>query len=79
MCPTDPLPELDRLAQQDFATLARPALMPIDTYREMNREHIQASYEAGMLTVRRPPKAEQAEPRRIEISRGRDGAREITR
>jgi HSP20 family protein len=31
---TDPFRELDRVAQQVFGTVARPAAMPIDAYRE---------------------------------------------
>lgn len=31
---TDPFRELDRLAQQAFGTRARPAVMPMDAYRQ---------------------------------------------
>lgn len=34
---TDPFRELDRLTQQVFGTLERPAAMPIDAYREGDR------------------------------------------
>lgn len=30
---TDPFRELDRLAQQAFGTMNRPAVMPMDAYR----------------------------------------------
>ena len=31
---TDPFRELDRFAQQAFGTVARPAIMPMDAWRE---------------------------------------------
>lgn len=128
---TDPFRELDRLSQQMFGTngtTSRPAVMPMDAYRDgeafvvhfdipgvdpssidldvernvltvkaertltapesaefqvaerprgvfsrqlflgdtLDAEHIEASYEAGVLTLR-VPVAEQAKPRKIEI------------
>ena len=38
---TDPLRELDRLTQQVFGTVARPALMPMDAWREGDTFHIE--------------------------------------
>jgi HSP20 family protein len=131
---TDPFRELDRLTQQFFGangTTARPAVMPMDAYRDgemfvvhfdipgvdpssidldvernvltvkaeravsapegaefqvaerprgifsrqlflgdtLDAERIEASYDAGVLTLR-VPVAEQAKPRKIEISGG---------
>jgi len=126
---TDPFRELDRLAQQVLGTTARPAVMPMDAWREgdefvvqfdlpgvtaesvdldvdgnvltvkaerrlptgedvelvaserprgvfsrqlllgdnVDTEHVQASYEAGVLTLKIPI-AEKAKPRKIEIA-----------
>lgn len=128
---TDPFRELDRLTQQVFGTtgtLARPAVMPMDAWREgdtfivqldlpgvtpdsidldvernvltvkaerpaldgdhellaaerprgvfsrqlilgdnLDVEHVQASYDSGVLTLR-VPVAEKAKPRKISIS-----------
>ncbi|MBV9315264.1 MAG: Hsp20/alpha crystallin family protein [Pseudonocardia sp.] len=129
---TDPFRELDRLTQQFFGasgTMARPAVMPMDAYRDgdhfvvhfdipgvdpssidldvernvltvraervlpapegvdyqvaerprgvfsrqlflgetLDAEHIEARYDAGVLTLQ-VPIAEQAKPRRIEIT-----------
>ncbi|MFE3638194.1 Hsp20/alpha crystallin family protein [Streptomyces cellostaticus] len=44
----------------------------------LDTERIDASYEAGVLTLRIPV-AEQAKPRRIRISGGDDGRKQITR
>ena len=131
---TDPFRELDRLTQQLFGqngTWSRPAVMPMDAYREgehyvvhfdlpgvepssidlnvernvltvkaeraptygddvelqvaerprgvfsrqlflgdtLDPEHIKASYDAGVLTLR-VPIAEKAKPRKIEITGG---------
>jgi HSP20 family protein len=125
---TDPFRELDRLAQQVLGTTARPAVMPMDAWREgdefvvqfdlpgvtaesvdldvdgnvltvkaerrlptgentelvaserprgvfsrqlllgdnVDTEHVQASYDAGVLTLKIPI-AEKAKPRKIEI------------
>jgi HSP20 family protein len=38
---TDPFRELDRLTQQVFGTVARPALMPMDAWREGDTFHIE--------------------------------------
>ena len=138
---TDPFRELDRLTQQLFnanGTSSRPAVMPMDAYRQgeqfvvhfdlpgvdpasidigvernvltvkaerkpttgdglevqvaerpsgvysrqlflgeaLDTDHIEASYDAGVLTLRIPV-AEQAKPRKIEISAG-NGAKQIT-
>jgi HSP20 family protein len=138
---TDPFRELDRLTQQWFGvngTTARPAVMPMDAYRDgdqfvvhfdipgvdpssidldvernvltvhaerksptpqgvdyqvaerprgvfsrqlflgdtLDTEHIDAHYDAGVLTLRLPV-AEQAKPRKIEISGGGGQARQI--
>ena len=137
---TDPFRELDRLTNQIFGvngTTTRPAVMPMDAYREgetfvvhfdipgvdpssinldvernvltvraertapagegvdyqvaerprgvfsrqlflgetLDAEHIEASYDAGVLTLR-VPIAEQAKPRKIEIAAG-GGAKQI--
>jgi HSP20 family protein len=137
---TDPFRELDRLTQQLLGasgTVARPAVMPMDAYREgdqfvvhfdipgvdassidldvernvltvkaeralpaptdsqfqvaerprgvfsrqlflgdtLDADHIEASYDAGVLTLR-VPVAEQAKPRKIEVSGG-SGAKQI--
>jgi HSP20 family protein len=137
---TDPFRELDRLTQQllgSSGTAARPAVMPMDAYREgdqfvvnfdipgvdlsaidldvernvltvraerklvpedvdyqvaerprgvftrqlflgetLDSEHIDARYDAGVLTLRIPV-AEQAKPRKIEISGGAGAPRQI--
>jgi HSP20 family protein len=138
---TDPFRELDRLAQQFFSstgTLARPAMMPMDAYREgdhfvvhfdlpgvdsdsidldvernvltvkaerraesgenvemmvserprgvfsrqlflgdtLDAERIEASYDAGVLTLRIPV-AERAKPRKIEIKSAPESRKEI--
>lgn len=131
---TDPFRELDRLAQQAFGTMNRPAVMPMDAYRNGDRflvqfdlpgvepdaveltveqnvmtvraertkpsgegvemlvaerpqgtftrqlflgetldtEKIEAQYDAGVLTLSIPV-AEQAKPRKVEISSSGDG------
>jgi len=38
---TDPFRELDRLTQQVFGTVARPALMPMDAWRDGDTFHIE--------------------------------------
>jgi HSP20 family protein len=38
---TDPFRELDRLAQQVFGTVARPAFMPMDAWRDGGTFHIE--------------------------------------
>lgn len=135
---TDPFRELDRFAQQALGTRMRPAVMPMDAYREedhfvvhfdlpgvdpssidltveknvltvsaerqwranenqevvaserpqgtfsrqlflgesLDTEHVQASYDNGVLTVTIPV-AEQAKPRKVEISSGGGGAKPI--
>jgi HSP20 family protein len=135
---TDPFRELDRLTQQAFGTLARPAAMLMDAWRDgdefhvefdlpgvsqdsididvernvvtvkaerpdrasdaellaaerprgvfsrqlvlgdnLDTERIEASYDAGVLTLRIPV-AEQAKPRKIEISSRNEGQQAIT-
>ncbi len=132
---TDPFRDIDRFTQQIFGTAARPAVMPMDAWREgdafvvefdlpgvdpasvdldvernvitvraerpalggeheliaaerprgvfsrqlilgdnLDTERIQASYDAGVLTLRIPV-AEKAKPRKIEISQA-DGSRQ---
>jgi len=128
---TDPFRELDRLTQQVFGTPARPAVMPMDAWREgdefivefdlpgvdpasidldvernvltvraerqaranegtemlaaerpagtfsrqlilgdtLDTANVEAAYDAGVLTLRIPV-AEQAKPRKIEITTG---------
>jgi HSP20 family protein len=139
---TDPFRELDRLSQQVFGTngtTTRPAMMPMDAYRDgesfvvhfdipgvdpasidldvernvltvkaeradatpgegvqlqvaerprgvfsrqlflgdtLDADHVDASYDAGVLTLRIPV-AEQAKPRKIAISSGESGARQL--
>lgn len=67
---TDPFRELDRLTQQVFGTAARPAVMPMDAWRDgdefhvefdlpgVNVESIDLDVERNVLTVRadRAPK-----------------------
>jgi HSP20 family protein len=67
---TDPFRELDRLTQQLLGTAARPALMPIDAWRDGDTFHIEfdlpgvradsidLDVERNVLTVRadRPPR-----------------------
>lgn len=136
---TDPFRELDRLTQQVFGTLERPAMMPMDAYRDgdvfvvefdlpgvapdsidltverntltvraerldrardgqemvvaerprgtfsrqlflgdaLDTGRLEAGYDAGVLTVRIPV-AEQARPRRVEITTGTSGRQAIT-
>jgi HSP20 family protein len=38
---TDPFRELDRLTQQVFGTVARPAFMPMDAWREGDTFHVE--------------------------------------
>jgi HSP20 family protein len=134
---TDPFRELDRLTQQVFGTMARPAAMPMDAYRDkdefvvefdlpgvdthsidldiernvvtvkaerparnggtefiaaerprgvfsrqlflgdnLDTDNIAASYDAGVLTLRIPV-AEQAKPRKIEISSSARGRKQL--
>jgi HSP20 family protein len=61
---TDPFRELDRLSQQVFGTAARPALMPMDAWREgdtfvvefdlpgVDAKSIDLDVERNVLTVR---------------------------
>jgi HSP20 family protein len=134
---SDPFRELDRLTQEAFGTRLRPAVMPMDAYRENDRfvvhfdlpgvdpsaidltveknvlivvaerqwqpndgqevvaserpqakfsrqlflgegldsDHVEAGYENGVLTVTIPV-AEQAKPRKVEITSG-GGAKQI--
>lgn len=135
---TDPFRELDRLSEQVFGTRARPAVMPMDAYREgdhfvvhfdlpgvepssidltveknvltvtaergwqpnenqqvvaserpqgtfrrqlflgegLDVERVEASYDNGVLTVTIPV-AEQAKPRKVQISAGEGKAKAI--
>src|ERR1700753_1914523 len=66
---TDPFRDLDRLTQQVFGTVARPAAMPMDAYRKgtdfyvhfdlpgINPDSIDLEVEQNVLTV----KAERAQ------------------
>ena len=136
---TDPFRDLDRLTEAVFGTASRPAVMPMDAYREddtfvveldlpgvdsdsidltveqnvltihaerkraygeaservvgertygvfsrqlflgdtLDVDHLEASYDAGVLTIRIPV-AEQAKPRRIAISGSSSGRKEIS-
>jgi HSP20 family protein len=61
---TDPFRELDRLTQQVFGTVARPAAMPMDAWRELDEfvvefdlpgvsaESIDLDIEQNVLTVK---------------------------
>jgi HSP20 family protein len=61
---TDPLRDLDRWTQQMFGTAARPAVMPMDAWREgeqfivefdlpgMNADSLDLDVERNVLTVR---------------------------
>lgn len=61
---TDPFRELDRLTQQVFGTAARPAVMPMDAWREgekfvvmfdlpgVSKDSIDLDVERNVLTVR---------------------------
>jgi HSP20 family protein len=61
---TDPFRELDRLTQQVFGTVARPAAMPMEAYRKgdkffvefdlpgIDRDSIELTVERNVLTVR---------------------------
>jgi len=84
---TDPFRELDRLTQQVFGTngtLARPAVMPMDAWRDgdtfhvefdlpgINPESIDLDVERNVVTVKaeRPPRASDAELIAAERPRG---------
>lgn len=70
---TDPFRDLDRLTQQIFGTAARPAVMPMDAWREgdefvvefdlpgVDLDSIDLDVERNVLTVKaeRPPRADQ--------------------
>jgi HSP20 family protein len=81
---TDPFRDLDRLAQQVFGTVTRPAVMPMDAWREGDRfliefdlpgvapESIDLDVERNVLTVRaeRVPSNSDWEPLASERPRG---------
>ena len=68
---TDPFRELDRLTQQVLGTVARPAAMPMDAYRDgdtfyvrfdlpgISADSISLTVEQNVLTVRAERKPEQ--------------------
>jgi len=68
---TDPFRDLDRLTQQVLGTVARPAAMPMDAYRQgdtfyihfdlpgINADSIDLQVEQNVLTVRADRKPEQ--------------------
>lgn len=74
---TDPFRELDRLSQQVFGTMARPAVMPMDAYRSgdtfvvkfdlpgVDAERIDLTVEQNVLTVRAEREREQAPDREV--------------
>jgi HSP20 family protein len=81
---TDPFRELDRLTQQLFGqngTWSRPAVMPMDAYRDgeqfvvhfdlpgVDPSSVDLNVERNVLTLRIPI-AEKAKPRKIEITGG---------
>ena len=49
---TDPFRDLDRLTQQLLGTTNRPAVMPMDAWREGDRFVIEFDVERNVLTVR---------------------------
>ncbi|MCW2764302.1 MAG: Hsp20 family protein, partial [Nocardioides sp.] len=81
---TDPFRDFDRLAQQVFGTTNRPAVMPMDAWREgdsfilefdlpgVSRESIDLDVERNVLTVRaeRVPRNGDWEMLAAERSRG---------
>jgi HSP20 family protein len=81
---TDPFRELDRFAQQAFGTTARPAIMPMDAWREgdefvveldvpgVDPESLDIDVERNVLTVRaeRPGPRSDAELVAAERPRG---------
>jgi len=81
---TDPLRELDRLAQQVMGTTTRPAAMPMDAWREQDTfvvefdlpgvpaESIDIDVERNVVTVKaeRPVRASDAELVAAERARG---------
>ena len=79
----DPFREVERWTHQ-LSAGTRAGLMPMDAYRQgdswvaafdltlgegLDADRVKASYEAGVLTVRLPV-AEQAKPRKVEITQG---------
>ncbi|WP_256363005.1 Hsp20/alpha crystallin family protein [Streptomyces sp. TRM70350] len=72
---TDPFRELDRLTQQVFGTMARPAAMPMDAYENegafwihfdlpgIDPDSIELNVEQNVLTV----KAERPAPKDVEM------------
>jgi HSP20 family protein len=81
---TDPFRDLDRLAQQVFGTVTRPAVMPMDAWREGDRfviefdlpgvakDSIDLDVERNVLTVRaeRVARSSDWEPLASERPRG---------
>jgi HSP20 family protein len=81
---TDPFRDLDRLAQQVFGTMTRPAVMPMDAWREgdrfviefdlpgVSKDSIDLDVERNVLTVRAERVARNAdlEPLASERPRG---------
>jgi HSP20 family protein len=81
---TDPFRDLDRLTQQFFGTSARPAVMPMDAWREndtfvvefdlpgVDPSSIDLDVERNVLTVRaeRPPRDFEGEQLAAERPRG---------
>jgi len=59
------------IAERPYGTFSRQVVLG----KTLDTEHIQASYEGGVLTVAIPV-AEKAKPRRIEVTRG-SGRQEI--
>ena len=47
---TDPFRDLDRLAQQVLGTAARPAVMPMDAWREGDRSSSSSTCRASTRT-----------------------------
>jgi len=81
---TDPLRELDRLTQQVFGTVARPAAMPMDAWHEgdefvvefdlpgVDPGSVELDVERNVLTVKaeRPPRRSESEMVAAERPRG---------
>ncbi len=81
---TDPFRELDRLTEQFFGTTARPAVMPMDAWREgdtfviefdlpgVDTDSVDLDVERNVLTIRaqRPPREFDGEVLASERPRG---------
>src|SRR5437764_3451998 len=83
---TDPFRDLDRLTQQVFGTVARPAAMPMEAYRKgdtfyvqldlpgIDRDSIELTVEQNVLTVHAERPATAAEDVELVVSERPAGA-----